>query len=204
MTETGLGFLIKGGILMVPILICSIIGVALILDRLYTYRRMGIGGFEMAKGVKNALARRDFAGAAVLLDGVANAGSRVLRETFYRLRENPGSIRSSYTIAAAGLIREMEKSLKGLATVATISPLLGLLGTVVGMIRAFIQIESHGAAVNPGLLAGGIWEALLTTAAGLTVAIPCLMFYNYFQGRIEHVEGELGSVGMELEHAASK
>lgn len=204
MTETGLGFLIKGGILMVPILICSIIGVALILDRLYTYRRLGIGGFEMAKGVKNALARRDFAGAAVLLDGVANAGSRVLRETFFRLRENPGSVRSSYTIAAAGLIREMEKSLKGLATVATISPLLGLLGTVVGMIRAFIQIESHGAAVNPGLLAGGIWEALLTTAAGLTVAIPCLMFYNYFQGRIEHVEGELGRLGMELEDAASK
>jgi len=203
-TETGLAFLIKGGILMVPILLCSIIGVALILDRLYAYRRMGIGGFEMARGVKNALARRDFAGAAVLLDGVANAGSRVLRETFYRLRENPGSVRSSYTIAAAGLIREMEKSLKGLATVATISPLLGLLGTVVGMIRAFIQIESHGAAVNPGLLAGGIWEALLTTAAGLSVAIPCLMFYNYFQGRIEHVEGELGRLGMELEDAVGK
>ena len=204
MTETGLGFLIKGGILMIPILLCSIIGVALILDRLYTYRRMGVGGFEMAKGVKNALARHDFAGAAALLDGVGNAGSRVLRETFYRLRENPGTVRSSYTIAAAGLIREMEKSLKGLSTVATISPLLGLLGTVVGMIRAFIQIERHSAAVNPGLLAGGIWEALLTTAAGLSVAIPCLMFYNYFQGRIEHVEGELGRLGMELEDAVGK
>lgn len=201
MTETWVAFLVKGGILMIPILLCSVIGVALILDRLFTYRRMRLGGFQIEKGVRNALARGDFEGAGVLLEGMEGAGAEVLRRTFSRLRENTGSVRSSFTLAAAGLIREMEKSLKGLSTVATISPLLGLLGTVIGMIRAFMQIERHAAAVNPALLAGGIWEALLTTAAGLTVAIPCLMFYNYFQGRIEHVEGELGRLGMELEDA---
>jgi len=202
-TETWLNFLLKGGILMIPIILCSVFGLALILDRLYAYRKMKLRGFELAKGVKNALGRGDFAGAAVLLEGIEEAGARVLRGTFCRLRENPGSVRSSFIMAAAGLVKEMEKSLKGLSTVATISPLLGLLGTVIGMIRAFMQIERHGAAVNPALLAGGIWEALLTTAAGLTVAIPCLMFYNYFQGRIEYVEGELGRLGMELEDAAS-
>ncbi len=202
MTETWLNFLLKGGILMIPIVLCSVFGLALILDRLYAYQKMKIGGFDLEKGVKNALKRRDFSGAAVLLEGAEGMGARVLKDTFYRLQENPGSLRSSFLMSAAGLVREMEKSLKGLSTVATITPLLGLLGTVIGMIRAFMQIESHGAAVNSALLAGGIWEALLTTAAGLTVAIPCLMFYNYFQGRIEYVEGELGRLGMELEDAA--
>jgi biopolymer transport protein ExbB len=83
--------------------------------------------------------------------------------------------------------------------VAALSPLLGLLGTVIGMIRAFMVIEGHGASVSPALLAGGIWEALLTTAAGLTVAIPCLMFHNLFQGRIEQVENELAGMITELE-----
>ena len=92
----------------------------------------------------------------------------------------------------------MEGSLRGLATMAALAPLLGLLGTVIGMIRAFMVIEGHGSNVSPALLAGGIWEALLTTAAGLSIAIPCLMFHNLFQGRIEQVEGELGRMATEL------
>ena len=82
---------------------------------------------------------------------------------------------------------------------AALAPLLGLLGTVIGMIRAFMVIEGQGTSVSPVLLAGGIWEALLTTAAGLTVAIPCLLFHNLFQGRIEQVEGELSRLATELE-----
>ena len=202
MTNTWLDFLLRGGVLMIPIVLCSVIGLALILDRFYTYRKMKLGGFKVEKGVKSALARRDINGAAVLLEDVENAGAYVLREVLDRLRENSGEVGYSFTLAAGHLIREMERSLKGLATVATISPLLGLLGTVIGMIRAFMQIEQHGAVVNAALLAGGIWEALLTTAAGLTVAIPCLMFHNYFQSRIEWVEGELGQMAMELKDVA--
>ncbi len=202
MTDTWLDFLSRGGILMIPIILCSVIGLALILDRFYTYRKMKLGGFVIEKEVINALARGDFSGAAAFVGNAKNAGTDVLRQALDRLRENSGNVRSSFTLPAVHLIREMEASLKGLATVAAISPLLGLLGTVIGMIRAFIQIEQYGAAVNPSLLAGGIWEALLTTAAGLTVAIPCLMFHNYFQGRIEWVEGELGRMAMELEDAA--
>jgi len=201
-TNTWLDFLLRGGVLMIPIVLCSVIGLALILDRFYTYRKMKLGGFKVEKGVKTALARGDINGAAVLLEDVENAGAHVLREVLDRLRENSGEVGYSFTLAAGHLIREMERSLKGLATVATISPLLGLLGTVIGMIRAFMQIEQHGAVVNAALLAGGIWEALLTTAAGLTVAIPCLMFHNYFQSRIEWVEGELGRMAMELKDVA--
>ena len=86
-TDTWLDFLFKGGILMIPILLCSVFGLALILDRLYAYRKMKIGGFELGKGVKSAVRRGDFAAAAVLMEGVEGVGAGVLRGTFQRLQE---------------------------------------------------------------------------------------------------------------------
>ena len=199
MNATWLSFLLRGGILMVPIVICSIIGLALILDRFNAYYRLKLGGFAVAGGVRQALGRGDIPAAIGHLEGDESAGGLVLTEALARYHEGTGSIQSSFILAAGELIRRMEVSLRGLATVAALTPLLGLLGTVVGMIRAFMVIEGQGTNVSPALLAGGIWEALLTTAAGLTVAIPCLMFHNLFQGRIERVEGELSRMATELE-----
>ncbi|GAG69997.1 unnamed protein product [marine sediment metagenome] len=82
--------------------------------------------------------------------------------------------------------------------IANVAPLLGLLGTVFGMIKAFMQIEMLGGSVDPSSLAGGIWEAMTTTAAGLTVAIPALLFYNYFMGRVNQIEAEMKSASVDL------
>lgn len=199
MNGTWLNLLFRGGILMVPIAICSVVGLAMILDRFVTYRRLQLEGFSMAGSVRQALARGDMAAAIGHLEDEEDAGSLVLLATLTRFHEGTGTIQSSFSMAAGELIRKMETSLRGLATVAALAPLLGLLGTVIGMIRAFMVIEGQGTSVSPALLAGGIWEALLTTAAGLTVAIPCLMFHNLFQGRIEQVEGELTRMATELE-----
>jgi len=199
MNGSWLNFLFRGGVLMVPIVLCSIIGLALILDRFNTYRSLKLEGFALGDGVRQALGRDDTAAAIGHLEGDESAGGLVLAEALVRFHEGSGSFQSSYTLAAGELIRKMEVSLRGLATVAALAPLLGLLGTVIGMIRAFMVIEGQGTNVSPALLAGGIWEALLTTAAGLTVAIPCLMFHNLFQGRIERVEGELSRMATELE-----
>ncbi len=199
MNGSWLNFLFRGGVLMVPIVLCSIIGLALILDRFNTYRSLKLEGFALGGGVRQALGRDDTAAAIGHLEGDESAGGLVLTEALARFHEGSGSIQSSFALAAGELIRKMEVSLRGLATVAALAPLLGLLGTVIGMIRAFMVIEGQGANVSPALLAGGIWEALLTTAAGLTVAIPCLMFHNLFQGRIERVEGELSRMATELE-----
>jgi biopolymer transport protein ExbB len=199
MNNTLLAILFRGGFLMIPIIICSVIGLALIMDRFLTYRRLHLGGFTLADSVRKALKRGDIEAAIGHLEGSEDAGSTILLETLVRYREGSGTVLNSFTLAAGELVRKMESSLRGLATVAALSPLLGLLGTVIGMIRAFMVIEGHGASVSPALLAGGIWEALLTTAAGLTVAIPCLMFHNLFQGRIEQVENELAGMITELE-----
>ena len=198
MDGTWLNFIARGGILMIPIFLCSVIGVALILDRFKTYRSLRLEGFIVAGGVRQALEREDIPAAIAHLEGDESAGGRILTGTLTRYREGSGSIQSSFALEAGELIRRMEVSLRGLATVAALAPLLGLLGTVIGMIRAFMVIEGHGSDISPALLAGGIWEALLTTAAGLTVAIPCLMFHNLFQGRIERVEGELSRRATEL------
>lgn len=199
MNGSWLNFLFRGGVLMVPIVLCSIIGLALILDRFNTYRSLKLEGFALGGSVRQALGRDDTAAAIGHLEGDESAGGLVLAEALARFHEGSGSIQSSFALAAGELIRRMEVSLRGLATVAALAPLLGLLGTVIGMIRAFMVIEGQGTNVSPALLAGGIWEALLTTAAGLTVAIPCLMFHNLFQGRIERVEGELSRMATELE-----
>jgi len=203
MNGTWLHFLLRGGVLMFPIALCSVVGLALILDRFNTYRRLRLEGFNLSGSVRLALGRNDIAAALGHLEGDESAGSLILAETLTRYHEGSGSIQSSFSLAAGQLIRRMEASLRGLATVAAVAPLLGLLGTVIGMIRAFMVIEGQGSNVSPALLAGGIWEALLTTAAGLTVAIPCLMFHNLFQGRIERVEGELSRMATELEDAVS-
>ncbi len=84
------------------------------------------------------------------------------------------------------VVHELERYLNSLGTIASITPLLGLLGTVIGMIKVFSVITTQGVG-DPGVLAGGISEALITTAAGLTVAIPTLMFYRYFRGRVDEL-----------------
>ncbi|HEC49618.1 MAG TPA: MotA/TolQ/ExbB proton channel family protein, partial [Candidatus Desulfofervidus auxilii] len=88
-------------------------------------------------------------------------------------------------------LKKLESYLPTLATIANISPLLGLLGTVTGMIKAFMVVEKMGNKVNAGFLAGGIWEAMITTAFGLTVAIPTLMFYSYFTNWVNNYMAEL-------------
>jgi len=103
-------------------------------------------------------------------------------------------------VARAGsrIVRQLDKNLRILAIVGNIAPLLGLMGTVTGMIRAFMKIQELGGRVDPAALAGGIWEALITTVAGLGVAIPALVAYHYFEGRIDDISSEMKDAATEL------
>jgi len=103
-------------------------------------------------------------------------------------------------IARAGsrIVRQLDKNLRGLAIIGNITPLLGLLGTVTGMIKAFIKIQELGGQVDASVLAGGIWEALLTTAAGLSIAIPTIVLYHYFEGKVENISSQMKEAASEL------
>jgi len=183
---------------MIPILIGSIVGVAVILERACSYRKMRLRDFYLPAVVRESIEAGNVDSALAGLRG-ETAGPIVLRGMLDYVRENGfRSLGNGYALSAGNLVNRMERHLRVLEMVASISPLLGLLGTVVGMIRAFMAIQVHGAGVDASLLAGGIWEALLTTAAGLSVAIPCLLFHGLFQGKLEWVEAQLETLGREV------
>ncbi|MDQ2696090.1 MAG: MotA/TolQ/ExbB proton channel family protein [Pseudomonadota bacterium] len=183
----------SGGWLMLPILACSVLALGIILERLWALRRRRVlpprlvtelrgcrdsGGIDRERlrrlPLKSPLGRIVAAGLTS-----RTQGREIIKETI----EDTGR----------HVLHELERYLNTLGTIAAITPLLGLLGTVFGMIEVFNVISTQGSG-NPQILAGGIAKALITTAAGLTVAIPSLLFHRYFRGRVERLV-----VGMEQE-----
>ena len=107
-------------------------------------------------------------------------------------------IKDAIESAGKNEIFHLEKNLGTLSTVASVAPMLGFFGTVTGMIRAFMEIQSRGGNVDAAVLAGGIWEALITTAVGLAVGIVSIMFYNHIQGKVEKMVSEMQAASTEL------
>jgi|TARA_R110000772_G_scaffold165646_4_gene277148 biopolymer transport protein ExbB len=182
-----------GGWLMVLILLCSILALAICVERLYTLNPKKIAPPHLLATVWKQLKageldtqrlrslRQSSPLGRILAAGLANAnhGREVMKE--------------SIQDAASHVVHDLERYLNTLGTIAAVAPLLGLLGTVVGMIKVFAQIMAQGTG-NASALAGGISEALITTAAGLAVAIPALVMHRYFVGRIDAIV-----VGLEQE-----
>ena len=176
----------SGGWLMVPILLCSVVAAAICVERLWTLQRSRIVPKNLVAQIWSAVKTEDLDTqklrelrtssplGQVLAAGVANAkrGRDVMKEAMEE--------------AASQVSHDMERYLTSLGIIASISPLLGLLGTVVGMIKVFTALMLEGAG-NANVLAGGISQALITTAAGLSVAIPALMFHRFFLRRIDEL-----------------
>ena len=174
----------NGGWLMLPIVLCSIVSMGIICERLWSLQNKKILPPELVPQVW-ALSRED------KLDDVtirrlklSSPLGAILAAGLINSRHGREIMKQSIEDVGRQVAHEMERFLNTLGTIASISPLLGLLGTVVGMIKVFAAIMIHGVG-DPGILAGGISEALITTAAGLTVAIPSLMFHRYFEGLVE-------------------
>jgi len=175
-------YFVKGGFFMYPILLCSIVSVAILLERLWVLRTRTViparfltdmehllrsekiqEALQLAKDSNSPIAR-------ILQNGIRNFGKR--REEIKQIVEEVGRREAAY----------LDRHVETLATIASVSTLLGLLGTISGMIKIFGVIALH-TVVNPAMLAGGISEALYTTGAGLAVAIPTIVFYRYLSGR---------------------
>ena len=182
-----------GGILMVPILACSIIALAIILERFYTLRQSRVTPQHTINELWRWIKKKELNGRKLkALQGSSPMG-RILAGGLMNAKHGREIMKESIEHEASQVIHDLERFLNPLGTVATIAPLLGLLGTVIGMIKVFAEIQLAGVG-NAGNLAGGISEALITTASGLSVAIPALICHRYFIRR----EDEL-VVGMEQE-----
>lgn len=179
---------IKGGPLMVLIALCSVIAVGIVIERLWHIRRAQINTEEFMETISGILKRNRIVDAIDMCNATPGPIAHILKAGILKHDRTRADIKEA--IADAGLyeVPRLEKNLGALATIAHVTPLLGLLGTVTGMVRAFQVIEQKATAivpVNPGDLAGGIWEALITTVAGLTVAIPAYVAYNFLVSKVD-------------------
>jgi len=169
---------LKGGFLMYPILLGSILGVAILIDKFIQYSKI--------------LRELDIPLGDIL---EKEAKPRILVPILKGLNNNCDE--QEVSVIGTKQIRRIEKGLSWLALIASIEPLLGLTGTVTGMIKAFMVIEKS-TSVNPSMLAGGIWEALITTAAGLLVAIPIHLGHHYLENRADDIAFLLKEITSEL------
>ena len=175
-----------GGWLMIPILLCSIIAAGISVERLWTLRAEQVAPSDLLAQVWIWIRDNEMDNDRLRAVKSNSPLGQILAVGITSHRLGREVMKESIEEVANHVVHELERYLNTLGTVAAITPLLGLLGTVIGMIKVFtaIQLEGTGNAV---VLAGGISEALITTAAGLTVAIPSLFFHRYFQRKIDEL-----------------
>ena len=172
----------RGGPVMYPIFFCSIIALAVVIDRVYHLRRAKVDTEKFMEEISSKLKRNRIVEAIDMCEQTPGPIASILKAGLLKHDRSRPEVREAVEDAALYEVPRLEKYMNILATVTTVSPLLGLLGTVTGMVGAFQIIEEKAgslAPVNPGDLAAGIWEALLTTVFGLCVAIPALIAYNW-------------------------
>lgn len=175
-----------GGIIMVPIVACSILALAIILERFWTLRESRVAPQTSINELWRWIKKKELNGRKLkALQGSSPMG-RILASGLMNAKHGREIMKESIEHEASQVIHELERFLNPLGTVATITPLLGLLGTVIGMIKVFAEIQLAGVG-DAGNLAGGISEALMTTAAGLSVAIPALICHRYFLRRVDEL-----------------
>ena len=173
-----------GGWLMIPILLSSVIAVAIIAERLWSLQTKKIAPTSLVAEVWQWYKSDSLDEGRIDTLSASSPLGRVLAAGLVNRKYSREVMKETIEDTGRQVVHELERFLNTLGTIAAITPLLGLLGTVVGMIKVFTAIMSHGVG-NPAILAGGISEALITTAAGLFVAIPTLIMYRYLRGKVD-------------------
>jgi biopolymer transport protein ExbB len=183
--------LAEGGVLMIPLFILSLVAIFVIAERWRSLNnsRIEVDGF--LRTVEGMLKDGDRQRALTYCDGIDKPLARILKAGVRRLGRPIRDIEDAISNAGKKEIYHLEKRMNWLATIAGVAPLIGFTGTVTGMIEAFMDIQSLQGNVNPSVLAGGIWEALITTATGLIVGIIAYGFYNFLLGKINRTVHEL-------------
>jgi len=181
---TFLDLLWSGGILMIPLFVCSVLSLAIIIERIFVLRDKEIVKLDVVRSVKELVAQKKVPEAITLCEKNPSSIGRIVCEVLRSNFKDRTILKEIGENAGRQEVPVLEKNLQSLGTIAAVAPLLGLTGTVFGMIKVFTVISEKGIA-HPSQLAGGISEALVTTATGLVVGIPALVFFNYFSSKID-------------------
>jgi biopolymer transport protein ExbB len=189
---------LKGGYVMWLILACSVLGLSVVIDRFLVLRKAKINVPAFMVRLRGLIKKKDINGAVSVCMEEQSPIANIVRKGLKKYKYGHDRVKDAIENAGKQEIIIMEKGLSILATVAGIAPLLGFLGTVTGMITAFMTIEDLAGSANPSDLAGGIWEALITTAFGLIVGIFALAFYNYFLSKVKRLVGDMETVANDV------
>jgi len=187
----------SGGWMMVPILACSVVALAIIVERAWALRQKRVVPRHLVAQVWRQAEQGEVTEEVVKALRANSPLGRILAVGLLNRHRDRQLMKEAIEEAGRAVSAELDRFLTALGTIASITPLLGLLGTVVGMISVFSTITSLGVG-DPAALAGGISQALITTAAGLSVAIPSLIFYRHYRGRVEALTIEMEQEAIKL------
>ena len=189
--------IIYGGLMIWVLIAASTVAILVFVERMLHYHRAQINSMEFLNGVRNVLKRDNIVEALSICDATAGPVARLVKVAILNRERGREGVREALEEAGLMEVPRLEEKLNVLATLAQIAPLLGLLGTVLGFLKIFSVLQGAGMYANMEQLAGGIWQALISTAAGIAVAIPCYAGYNYLVGRVN-------SIVLDMEKAASE
>lgn len=180
------------------IMFASAVAVSVFIERLLHYHRAQINSSEFLTGVRNVLKRDNVVEALAICDATPGPVARLVKIAILNRDKGREGLREVLEDAGFLEVPRLEEKLNLLATIAQIGPLLGLLGTALGFIKIFRQIETSGLHAHVGQLSGGIWTALICTAAGLALSIPCYAGYNYLVARVNSIVLDMEQASTEI------
>ena len=195
-------FIQQGGALMIPIIVASMISLIVFFERLWSLRSARVIPHDFVTLVISKSQSNQIAEAVTLCEGNTSTVSAIIHGGLSRYQGGRASMKEAFEEIGQIEVAHLGRYIELLGTIATITPLLGLLGTVIGMIDVFravvTEVGVQGGGVNPATLASGIWTALITTAAGLSAAIPAYVGYKYLLGHVERIAIELEEISLSL------
>jgi biopolymer transport protein ExbB len=191
-------YIMKGGVIMIPILLCSVLALGIIIERLWSLRRQRIIRYDLLLQIEELLLEQKIPEATTLCKRHQSTLTRILLVAILNYDRPKAEIKDIIEDQGRQEVPLLERYLTFLGTIATISPFLGLLGTIVGLLKVFEAIGQAGGAMHAALLAEGIHNALIATAAGLCVAILAVVAYNHFIRKVEELILEVERVSLRL------
>lgn len=194
----------RGGFLMWPILLASAIALTIFFERWLFYRRQDLKAEEFLAGIINLIQRRHYQEALDRCEEAYGPVAQVVHAAIKHHNMPKSELREVVQEVAQLQVPRLEQHLSTLATIGYLTPLIGLLGTITGMISVFMTMQAKSGTATAGDLSGGIWEALLTAAAGLCVAIPTYAGYNFLVTRLNHFVRDMERAGIEIVQALSE
>lgn len=183
-------FFIDGGGFMFPVLICLILGLAIAIEKIITLNLKSVNSRKLLKKVETSLKNNDVEGAQEICRNTRGSVASIFYQAFLRRKEGIEGVEKSIVSYGSVQMGMLEKGLIWVSLFIAIAPMLGFMGTVIGMIEAFDSIQKAGS-ISPGLVAGGIKIALLTTVGGLIVAVILQLFYNYLVSKIDNIVNDM-------------